>query len=211
MAEQAESFREAGDFQDFLAGGRIPQKTSRHEIHEGVMIVEVAEKFFHLPEAGLLGDFHGVEVLEDFGRQGVAHHRLRSGAGLRILDRLRGGDDVGPHLDEVIQTDAGEALQNQMGGAVGLGDTGPDEAETADAGGGLARLLHGDGKHAGTFQRLGEHVPVAGLEDPQREEMMGKEDRLGQNHHPDLLGKCHHLVSYSSLGPKDRGKGGFGG
>jgi len=44
MAEQAESFREAGDFQDFLAGGRIPQKTSRHEIHEGVMIVEVAEK-----------------------------------------------------------------------------------------------------------------------------------------------------------------------
>ena len=58
MTEQTEPFREAGDFQDFLAGGRIPQKTSRHEIDEGVMIVEVAEKFFHLPEAGLLGDFH---------------------------------------------------------------------------------------------------------------------------------------------------------
>jgi hypothetical protein len=67
----------------------------------------------------------------------------------------------------------GEALANQ--------------SQTTDPASGATGILHCHGKHPRAFQGLGQHFPVPELKNPQGKKMVGKKDRLGQNHHPHLL------------------------
>lgn len=95
----------------------------------------------------------------------------------------------------MIDADAGKALENEIGSAVGLLDTRANETETGHArvGGGGQRFI-GHSKHARSFQGLVEHGAVTRFKDMEREKVMGKEDSLGKNHHPHLFGQIHESM-----------------
>jgi len=87
----------------------------------------------------------------------------------------------------MFEPDTGQSLEDQVRRAIRLGDAGTDQTQASDAGRGLTGLFHGDRKHAGTLQGFPEHLPVAGLKNTKGQQVVGKKDRLGQDHHPNLF------------------------
>lgn len=97
-----------------------------------------------------------------------------------------GVDAIGAVAGGAAQGDPGDALKDEVGGAVFVADGGPDEAEAGDGGGGFAGaswFLEGDREHAMGGQGIGEHGTVARFEDVERQHGLGEEDDVGQRHH----------------------------
>ena len=133
-----------------------------------------------------------IEQLADLGKQGV-HGEFIGGRGFKGPDAL---DAVGFVTDGFRELDAGDALQEEMGGAVLVLDGAADEAEAGDGGGGFAGaagFLHGDGEHAGGAEGILEHPAVTGLENVERQERLRQQGGLRQGHDRDFTRQLHRL------------------
>ena len=105
--------------------------------------------------------------------------------------------------DGLGEFDAGEALEDDVGGAIGMGDGGADEAEAGDVGWGalgIAGLLHGHGEHAISGKGVMEHFAVARLVNEKGEHDLGEKDRVGESHDRDLFGQNHEYNLGESVG-----------
>jgi hypothetical protein len=84
------------------------------------------------------------------------------------------------------EADADEALQDDVGGAVGMLDGHSDKAQAGDLVGCFALaagLLHGHDQHSVGLEDVDQHAAVAGLEDIKGQQRLGKEGRRRQGHH----------------------------
>jgi hypothetical protein len=167
VAKKAEALGQADGGEDFLPGGGVLQKATADEVDQGMVIFQVAEKFFHLAETGFPRDFDLLKVFENFGHEGIADDGVGRNLGLGVLEGLGGGDDVGPDLDEVFEPDARQSLEDEIGSTVGLLDARTDQTQAAHPAGRPLRVFHGDGKHPRALQSFAEHCPISGLKNPQ--------------------------------------------
>lgn len=122
-----------------------------------------------------------LDEFEETGAEGV------DGDGIGFLGN-EGGDFVDPIglvPDDLAEADAGDALEDEVGGAVGVLDGGADQSEAGDGQGGFAgivRLLHGDTEHPVGIDGLGEHRAVARFEDEEWQHGLGEQDGASQDH-----------------------------
>ncbi len=122
-----------------------------------------------------------LDEFEKTGPEGV------DGDGIGVL-----GDDGGDLVDairfvadDLAEADAGDALKDEVGGAVWILDGGADESEAGDGQGGFAGVggfLHGDAEHPVGIDGLGEHGAVARFEDEQGKHGLWEQDRATQDH-----------------------------
>jgi hypothetical protein len=157
--------------------------------HAGVaQAIEMLGEFAGHP-APVRGERHGQEP--DFVRE-----RLHFRVGVAMV--ANGMDPRGPErtFEEKIRAlHPGEALEQQVRGAVVLHDGGPDEAEPRDmvevvgcVGIQAAGPELREAKHAFAFERPGEHRAVAMLENSQRLDGMRIDQRGRKNHQRHTLG-----------------------
>ena len=104
--------------------------------------------------------------------------------------------------DDRGKFDAGDPLKDEVGGAIGVLDGGPDDSEAGDGAGGFPAgpgLEHGDAEHPVGVERLGEHGPVPGFKDVQGEHRLGKQDATAENHDSDGV-RYEHVGVYVESG-----------
>lgn len=158
------------------------------------MVIEVANELLNILEGRTGRVFDVFNSFEDFCDEGLLRGDCARGGGFRIFDGFWGSDDKRGGLQEMIESNSGEALKDEIGSSVGLQDAGTDQAKASDVRGvGGGGGLTGDGEHPGSLERLLEHCAVAGFKDMKRKKVVGEEYRLREDHDTNLFGQVHML------------------
>ena len=167
--------------------------------------------FDGLEEAGeLVGDGSAKALLggDQAGEAGAqAEIFVGLGAGL-AGEGLDADATVGVLAHDGLHLDAGEALDEEVGGAVVVALAGAHDADGGDAverlelvRGGLG-VEAGDGKEAVGGEHVAQHFLIAGLEDVEGEKRLREKSQIRQGHDGDFVG--HHNFH---LHAKKRGAG----
>ena len=137
---------------------------------------------------GFLEFLHGVGARRGgFGEQadGFLDQCRRSISGRCLdLDGFDFGDPKRAIVRPAVQIDSLNAVKHDVGGSVGLLDTGADESGGAPGENGIIRLADAgaDAEHAVAVQGMFQHFAISFFEYEQREETTWKEVAVGQDH-----------------------------
>lgn len=101
---------------------------------------------------------------------------------------------VGFVADDSAESNPCDSLKDEIGGAVGVFDGSPHNANPGNRKGCFSwviGLLHGNAKHAVGVQRLFQHGAVSRLEDEKRKHRLGKQDGAAKDHDSSGVGYEH--------------------
>ena len=124
-------------------------------------------------------------------------NQQRVGGGVVAREGRQRGDTmnaIGSEAHGLLQLHASQALQDQMRRAVLVGDRHPDQAKAGDFRWRLALAAgpaHGNGKEAIGVQGIGEHLPIARLENVERQQRLGEQRGVGEGHHRHFTRQIH--------------------
>ncbi len=194
--EEVEAFFDFGEAEEGVAGLGVADEVAGDEIDEVVWVGEFGELGGEL--AAVVGGL--LDETDDALEEVLAFAGGGGGVFAEGGDWFDAGDAEGFVLVPGEEADALQALEDEVGGAVGLGDAGSDDgggAEFTDAGVlfesvlVVARLEAADAEEAVGLEGALEHGAVAWLEDVEGEEAVGEDVALGEQHHGDGGGKSH--------------------
>ncbi len=199
MDEVLEAGFDFDGFENGLALGGAAQEGPGNQVGHAVGIMEAIEAGDDFLDGDKFGGaVHDGQFLLDafadqiahLGHQGVNGDAVAAGG----FEGADAGDAEGAVLDGLAQFDAGKALQDEMRGAVGVGDADADQAQAGDVEGqfaGAAGAAHGDDEEAVAMEDFVEHLAVARLKNMEREQGLGKKSDVGQRHDRRLARNIH--------------------
>src|SRR5688572_13547962 len=184
--------------EELLLEGTAFAEVERGDVGERVDVLDALEKLGHALRRRRAEAAAQVEQAHDFD---AFDFELRMAAAGGAGEGAHGGEAVGVFAYNMLDFDAADSLQEEIGGvAVGL-LAGANNADAGDGIGGLHgarlggqdRIEAGDGEEAVAREHIAQHLPVARLEDMQREQRLRKEDRFRQRHHRHRVGHMQHF------------------
>jgi len=184
--EKGETIRDLVHFEEQLAIHRIGHKTLANDIGDGTGISDAAKMFSQWLRDRLPLSAESTTEIDEFHCGTVRRRGITEPKGTREQGRNPKRGNLLPSQD-LDSLDAGE---HEMGGAVGVSDTGPDQTH---CGHGIDRVGRGLRISSGTsmsdaeepipFQDMLEERPITLFEDKQGHITEGKERGSSQHHH----------------------------
>lgn len=202
--EKAETFADAEFLEDILPAKRIAQEGVRDHVGKHLGILDLRELFIER-----LG--HTVAAFAELGAD--AQHLRGQRLGFKFLRRTRGQrpdprDRERSFLEEASELHPCQPLQDQVGSPIVPLHAGAHQADPGDVVKIRRRspLLDSasqqrNAEHPLLLQGPGQHLPIARLEDVERQQGIG-EEQCGQHHHGHVLGEIYWLVGVEVHGAK---------